>query len=54
MGIVVLEADDIADTATRKMGNEIFNTSEKNKLDTAYTHSQAVTGNPHNVTAAQV
>lgn len=54
MGVVVLDADDIADTATRKMGNEIFNTSEKNKLDTAYTHSQAVTGNPHNVTAAQV
>lgn len=54
MGIVVLDADDIADTATRKMGNEIFDTSEKNKLDTAYTHSQAVTGNPHNVTAAQV
>lgn len=54
MGVVVLGADDIADTAARKMGNEIFNTSEKNKLDTAYTHSQAVTGNPHNVTAAQV
>lgn len=54
MGVVVLDADDIADTAARKMGNEIFNTSEKNKLDTAYTHSQAVTGNPHNVTAAQV
>lgn len=54
MGVVVLDADDIADTAARKMGNEIFNTSEKDKLDTAYTHSQAVTGNPHNVTAAQV
>ena len=54
MGVVVLGADDIADTAARKMGNEIFNTSEKNKLDTAYTHYQAVTGNPHNVTAAQV
>lgn len=54
MGVVVLDADDIADTVTRKMGNEVFDTSEKNKLDTAYTHSQAVTGNPHNVTAAQV
>ena len=54
MGVVVLDADDIADTVTRKMGNEVFDTSEKNKLDTAYTHSQAVTGNPHNVTASQV
>jgi hypothetical protein len=54
MGVVVLDADDITDTVTRKMGNEVFDTSEKNKLDTAYTHSQAVTGNPHNVTAAQV
>ena len=29
MGVVVLDADDIADTVTRKMGNEVFDTSEK-------------------------
>ena len=52
--VVVLDADDIADTATRKMWDKVFNTSEQNKLDIAYTHAQQVTGNPHNVTANQV
>jgi hypothetical protein len=46
--------DNIPNGTTKKTGNEVFDTSEKNKLDTAYTHAQQTSGNPHNVTKSQV
>ena len=44
-----LTADDIPDGAT----NVIITSTQEGHYDTAYTHSQLTTGNPHDVTAAQ-
>ena len=44
-----LTADDIPDGAT----NVIITSTQETNFETAYTHSQLTTGNPHDVTAAQ-
>jgi hypothetical protein len=53
-GVIQLTLDNIPNTATRKAGDKEYNTAEQNKLDSAYVHSQQLSGNPHNVTKAQV
>jgi len=49
-GVVVLDADDLADGTT----NAIITLTQETNFETAYSHSQITTGNPHSVTKAEV
>ena len=49
-GVVSLDADDISNGST----NAIITLTQETNFGTAYTHSQLVTGNPHNVLATQI
>ena len=47
---ITLNADDLGDGAT----NSIITLLQETNFETAYTHSQTTSGNPHNVTASDV
>ena len=49
-GNITLDADDLADGAT----NSIITLVQETNFETAYTHSQVATGNPHSVTASDL
>lgn len=51
---VVLDLDDIPDWVTRKAGDAAFSSTKDAELATAYSHSQQISGNPHNVTKWEV
>ncbi len=47
---ITLDADDLADGAT----NAVITLTQETNFETAYTHSQATTGNPHSVSKSDV
>lgn len=51
---VSLNQDNIPDWVTFVRTNNNFTNQEKSELQTAYSHSQQITGNPHNVTKTEV